>query len=109
MAGIAIADERLVMASTGAQRTRPTGVAIVLTINMAAIQEVRLLGSVEAGRDVAERVGIGIDKTVAGRNVPGRPDADHAQPSAAGKRFVDPLVQLGKRVAHVRETVVLAA
>ena len=109
MAGIAIADERLVMASTGAQRPRPALMAVVLGINISSCEEIILLLPVDAGGHVTQDMLIGIDEAMAGCNVPGRPDADHAQPSATGKGFVYPLVQLGKRVAHVGKTVVLAA
>ena len=69
MARVSIADESLVVAPAGAQRTGPAGVAIVLTIDMAAVEKVRLLFAVYSGRDIAQRVRIGIHKAVAGRNV----------------------------------------
>src|SRR5271155_1922016 len=49
MAGIAITDERFMMASAGAQRARPTGRAIVLGIDVAAAQEISLLLAIDAG------------------------------------------------------------
>src|SRR5277367_661050 len=109
MAGIAIADERLVMASTGAERPRPALVAVVFGVNISSSQEIILFFPVDAGGHVTQDMLIGIDEAMAGRDVPGRADANHAQTSAAGKGFVYPLVQLRKRVAHVGKTVMLAA
>src|ERR1700730_16640409 len=109
MAGIAIADERLVMASTGAERPRPALVAVVLGVDISSCEEIVLFFPVNAGGHVTQDVLIRVDKAVAGRDVPRLAHADHAQPSATGKGFVYPLVQLGKRVADVGETVVLAS
>ena len=109
MAGIAIADECLVMASAGAKRSRPALMAVVLGIDISSSQKIILFFPVDAGRHITQDMLIRIDKAVAGRDVPRRANADHAQPGATGKRFVYPLVQLRKRVADVGETVVFAA
>jgi len=70
MTGIAIADERLVMASTGAERPRPAFMAVVLGINISSCQEIILLIPINAGGHVTQDMLIGIDEAMAGRDVP---------------------------------------
>ncbi len=72
-------------------------------------QEIGLLLAIDAGGDVAQRVGVGIDEAMARRDVARRSDAQQSKTRAAGMRLVDALVQLGQRVADVRESVHLAA
>ena len=70
MASIAIADERLVMASTGAERPRPAFMAVVLGVDISSCQEISLLIPVDAGGHVTQDMLIGIDEAMAGRNIP---------------------------------------
>ena len=70
MAGIAIADERLVMASTGAERPRPALMAVVLGVDISSREEIILFFPVDAGGHVTQDMLIGIDEAMAGRNVP---------------------------------------
>ena len=70
MARIAIADERLVMASTRAQRPRPALVAVVFGINISSSEEIILYFPVDAGGHITQDMLIGIHKAMAGRNVP---------------------------------------
>ena len=79
VAGVAVANEGFVMAAAGAERTRPAGVAIVLGVDIAAIEEGGLLCLVDAGGDVAEDVLVGIDEAVAGSDVAGRADAEQTE------------------------------
>jgi len=55
MAGVSVAKYPH-MTSAGAQRARP-GLAIVLTIDVTRIPEIRLLFAVHAGLDIAEASG----------------------------------------------------
>ena len=89
------------MASAGAQWARPAGVAIVFRSDIAAGQEIRLLGFVDARGNVSQRVVIGTDKTVAGRDVAGGSHAQQADARAARMRFVHALAQFGQSVADV--------
>ena len=68
-----------------------------------------LLRAIDSGARCAQRVRIGIDEAMAGRDVARRTDAHQAETGAAGMRFVDALVQLGQRVADVGEAVQFAA
>ena len=70
MAGIAIADERLVMASTCAERPRPALMAVVLGIDISSREEINLPVSVDAGGHVTQDMLIGIDEAVARCDVP---------------------------------------
>ena len=70
MAGIAIADERLVMASAGAERPRPALMAVVLGIDISSREEIILPVSVDAGGHVTQDMLIGIDEAVARCDVP---------------------------------------
>ena len=70
MAGIAIADERLVMASTGAKRPRPALMAVVLGIDISPGEEIILFFPVDAGGHITQDMLIGIDKAMAGRDIP---------------------------------------
>ena len=83
--------------------------AIVFGIDVAAAQKIGLLLAVDAGRDVSQRVRVGIHETMAGRDVARRSDAQQAQTRAAGMRFVHALAQFGQRVADVGEAVRFAA
>ena len=76
VAGIAVADECFVVASAGAQRSRKATAAIVFCADVAAGEKVALFGAIDAGRDVAERVRIGIDEAVAGRDIARRSDPE---------------------------------
>src|SRR5215831_12182040 len=109
MTGVSVADVRFVMAPAGAERAREAGVAIVLGIDVTAIEKSLLPGAIDSGRDIAERVGIGIDEAMAGRDIARRADAHQAKARAAGMRFVDALVKFGERVADVGESMQLAA
>ena len=80
MTGVSVSDKRFVMAPAGAQRARPAGVAIVLTVDVAAIEKIGLLWlSIHAGLDIAERVRVGIDEAVAGRDIARGADAHQTQ------------------------------
>ena len=70
MAGIAIADECLVMASTSAERPRPALMAVVLGIDISSSEEIILFLPVDAGGHVTQDMLIGVDKAMAGRDVP---------------------------------------
>ena len=72
-------------------------------------QKIALLLAIDAGRDVAQRVRIGIDETVAGRDIARRPHAHQSQTRAAGMRLIHALIQFRDRVADVGEAVHLAA
>src|SRR5437879_1635569 len=109
MAGVAIVYVGLVMTASRTQGTRPAGVAIVLGIDVAAAQEVRLLLAIDAGRYVSDRVHVGIDEAMARRDIARGSDAQQSERRAAGVRLVDALTQLRQRVAHVRKSVQLAA
>jgi hypothetical protein len=73
--GISVPYKRFVVASTCAQRTRETTVTIVLAFDVAAIQERMLLGFVDAGIHVSERVRIGIHEPMARCDIARRSDA----------------------------------
>ncbi len=70
MAGIAIADERLVMASAGAQRPRPALMAVVFGVDISSSEEIILFFPVDAGGHVTQDMLIGVDKAVARCDVP---------------------------------------
>ena len=70
MSGIAIADERLVMASAGAERPRPALMAVVLGVDISSSEEIILFFPVDAGGHVTQDMLIRVDKAVAGRDVP---------------------------------------
>ena len=69
MARVSVANERFVMTAARAQWARPATVAIVFGVDMSATQKISLLFTINTGRDVAERVLIGIDKPMARRNI----------------------------------------
>jgi len=48
------------VAAAGAQRARPAGMAIVLRVNVAALQKVGLLFAVDARRNVSQTLGVPI-------------------------------------------------
>src|SRR5215831_2938384 len=108
MTGVSVADVRFVMAAARAERTREAGVAIVLGIDVTAIEKSLLPGAIDSGRDIPERVRIGIDEAMAGRDIARGADTHQAEARTAGMRFVDALVKLGERVADVRESMQLA-
>src|SRR5580658_8374172 len=70
MAGIAIANECLVMATAGTQRPRPALMAVVLGINISPGKESTLLFSIHPGGHVTKHMFVGVDKAVAGRDIP---------------------------------------
>ena len=92
MTGVPITDKCLVMAAASAKRTGPAGVAIVLTVDVAAIQEVRLLGSIETSRDIAQRVRVRIDKPVTRRQVARGTYAHQTQRRATRMRLIHALI-----------------
>ena len=69
---------------------------------------VGLLFAIHARGDVPQRVLIGVDESVAGRDIARWADAHQAQPSAARVRLADAGMQLIQRIAHVRESVLAA-
>ena len=71
MACVTVADECFVMAAAGAQGPCPATVAIVFGPDVAALQKIGLLGFIDASGNVSQRVGIGVDKTVARRDISG--------------------------------------
>ena len=83
--------------------------AVVLGVDISPGEEIVLLFPVNASGHVTQYMLVGVDEPMAGCDVSRRAHANHTQPRAAGKRFVYALVQLGKGVAHVGETVVLAS
>src|ERR1700728_3911636 len=70
MAGIAVANECLVMAAAGTQRPRPTLVAVVLGINISPAKESVLLFSIHPGSHITKHMFVGVDKAMAGRDIP---------------------------------------
>ena len=76
---------------------------------MPALEKILLLFPIDAGGNMTERVCVGIDETMARRNITRRPDSHQAERRAAGMGFVDTLAQLREGIAHVREAVHLAA
>ena len=74
------------------QRTREARAAIRLHLNVTARKEVILLRFVDAGRNMAQRVRVGIDEPMTGGDVARRSDADEAESSAAWMRFVNALM-----------------
>src|SRR5215471_18698820 len=109
MARVSVSDKSFVMAAAGAQGTRPAGPAIVLAADMASREKVGLLLPIHARRDISERVGVGIDETMAGSDIARRPHPQQAQAGPARMGFVHALIELGQRVADVGESVQLAA
>ena len=101
MARVAITHESFVMAPASAQRTSPTRLTVVLRIDVAAVQELTLLFTIETGRNMTQRVLIGIDEAMARRDIARRSHANQPEPRAAGVRFIHTLAQLGERVADV--------
>jgi hypothetical protein len=83
--------------------------AVILRVDVAALQEVGLLFAIHARRDVTQRMRIRIDKAMARSNVARRTHTDKTQPRATRMRFVDALMQFRQRVADVRKAVMLAA
>src|SRR5215470_2270692 len=61
--------------------------------------------SIDPGFDMAELPGRRVHESVAQPNVPRRRNAQQAQPGPAGISLAHSLVQLLKRVAHIREAV----
>ena len=78
-------------------------------LNVAARKKIILFRFVDARRDVAQRVRIGIDEAMARRDIARWSDADQTEPRAARVRFIHSLMQLGQGVADVREAVMFAA
>src|SRR5215475_16109975 len=109
MPGITIANICFVMAATGAKGAGPTGVAIVLGIDVSAPQKIFLLLPVNASRNVPESMGVGIDETMAGGDISRRPHPHEAEGGATRMRFVHTLMQLRKSIADIREAVHFAA
>src|ERR1700677_2042074 len=70
MAGIAIANEGLVMAPAGAQRPGPTLMAVVLGIDISPGKESALLFSIHPGGHVTKHMFIRVDEAMAGRDIP---------------------------------------
>ena len=109
MAGIAISDERLVMAAAGAKRPSPALMAVILGIDISSSEEIILFFPVDAGGHVTQDMLIGIDEAMAGRDIARRSDTNEPESGAAGMRFVHALMQFGQRVADIREAVMFAA
>src|SRR5580704_15899045 len=109
MLGVSVAHESFVMATAGAQRPRPAGVAIVFGIDMAAAQKVGLLLAIDAGGDVSQGMRVGIDEAMTRRNIARRSDAHQSQPRSAGVRFIYALAQLRQSIADVRKPVRFSA
>src|ERR1700676_641964 len=107
--GVAVAHKGFVMAAAGTEGARPAGVTIQLSLDVAAIQKGGLFLLVDAGSDVSQHVLVGIDETVAWRDVTGRPHADEPETSSAGMRLVHALVEFRERVADVGKAVEFAA
>ena len=79
VAGIAIPHVRLMMAAAGTQRARPTGMAIVLGVDMPTRQKVSLRRLIDACRNMAQLMRIGIDKAMARRDIARRADSNQTQ------------------------------
>ena len=77
VAGVAIADKSLVMATTGTQRPCPATVAVVLAVDPALLQELAPLFHINTCIDMADDVVIRIDKTVARSDVAGGANPYH--------------------------------
>ncbi len=107
MAGIPIANKCLVMAAAGTKRPRPTFMAVVLGINISPGKKSVLLFSIHPGGHITKNMFVGVDKAMAGRDIPGWTDTNHPQSCAAREGLIDSLVQLGKGIAYVGKTVVL--
>ncbi|KAG5736166.1 hypothetical protein E4T56_gene7607, partial [Termitomyces sp. T112] len=94
VAGVAIADKGLVMASARAQRPRPARLARIFGADMALGQELALRLAINAAGDMAHHMAVGIGEAVAGREIARRRDAQQAQTRAAGVALVGALNQL---------------
>src|SRR3984885_472563 len=68
MAGIAIANECLVMAAAGTQRPRPALMAVVLGINISPGKKSTLLLSVHPGSHVTQHMFVRVYEAMAGRD-----------------------------------------
>ena len=109
MTRVSVTNKRFVVASAGAQRASPAGVTIVLGIDVAPPDKVRLFGAIDSSRDVPQRMGIGIDKPMAGRDITRGPHAQRSQPRSARMRLINSLAQLRQRVTDVGESMGFAA
>ena len=69
MPGISVTHKCFVVAAARTQWTRPAGMAIILTVNMAASQKIILLLQVDSSGNVSEGVFIGVDKSMAGSDI----------------------------------------
>src|ERR1700691_2854505 len=69
VAGIAIANECLVMAAAGTERPRPALMAVVLGINVSPGKESVLLFSIHPGGHITKNMFIGVDKAMTGRDI----------------------------------------
>src|SRR5580698_8381041 len=78
MAGIAIANECLVMAAAGTERPRPALMAVVLGIDISPGKKSVLLFSIHSGGHIAKNMFVGVHKAMAGRDIAGWTNTNHA-------------------------------
>ena len=75
--------------------------ALVFGIDVAARKKIVLFRFVDAGRNLAQRVGVGIYEAMAWGDIARGSDTDKSQSRPAGMRFVHALMQLRQRVAYI--------
>src|SRR5262245_34655515 len=69
VARVAVTHIGFVVTAARTYGTRPAGVAFGFAMNAAALKEIGLNLAVDSGRKMSEIVRVGIDETVAGRDV----------------------------------------
>ena len=98
---VAVTDVCFVITTARTDGPRPAGVAFGFAMNAAAFKEICLNLAVNACREMTQLVRVGINETMARRDVARRGHAEQSQPRAAGVRFADAGVQLLQRVVDV--------
>src|SRR6185295_16772453 len=104
--GLAIPGVRLVIAAPGTERPRPAQAAIGLVRDVVRLEKRVLRVPIDAVAHGAELVRIRPCEAMAQRDVAVGRDTDEAETGAARKRLAHALVELLKRLFHVREAMV---
>src|SRR5262245_60672230 len=99
--GVAVTDVGFVITTARTDGSRPAGVTFGFAMNAAAFKEIGLNLAVNSGREMTQFVRVGINETMARRDVARRRHAKQPKPRAARMRFADAGVKFLQRVVDV--------